>query len=108
MPDYRAAIIGCGRMAHAHARGYLAQPDVTLVACADPLLEARQRFAAEFTIPRTYSSLEELLEADAPDILSICTPHPLHAPLTIAAAQAGARAILCEKPLALTFPMLMP
>ncbi len=104
MPDssYRAAIIGCGRMAHGHARAWNADPRAELVACADLFPEAAAGFAAEFGIPATYTDYREMLETERPDVISICTHHQLHAPMTIDAARLAAlRAILCEKPIAL-------
>lgn len=41
-----------------------------------------------------------MLDAEQPDIVSVCTWHPLHAEMTIAAAARHPRAILCEKPMA--------
>ena len=104
MARYRAAIIGCGRIAHGHARGYRAQPDVDLVACADIAPEALQRFADEFGIPGRHLSLEEMLDRERPDVVSVCTHEPLHAPVVLAAAKYQPRGILCEKPIALTLP----
>lgn len=99
---FRAAIIGCGNMARGHARAYNADPRVELVACADISDEAASRFADEFGIPQRYADYHEMLTREQPDVVSICTHHPLHAPMTIATAQlAHPRAILCEKPIAL-------
>jgi predicted dehydrogenase len=99
---YKAAIVGCGNMARGHARAYLADPRVDLVACADIFDDAARRFAGDFGIPHTYTDYLEMLERERPDVISICTHHPLHAPMTIAAAQAThLAAILCEKPIAI-------
>ena len=101
-PGFRAAIIGCGRMASGHARAYLADPRVELVACADIADEAASRFAGEFGIPATYADYREMLQRERPDVVSICTHHQLHAPMTIETARIAApKAILCEKPIAL-------
>ena len=104
MPRYRAAIIGCGRIAHGHAQGYRAQPDVDLIACADISPEALQRFGDEFGIAARYLALDEMLERERPDIVSVCTHEPLHAAVVLAAAKYAPRGILCEKPIALTLP----
>jgi predicted dehydrogenase len=40
-----------------------------------------------------------MLEAERPDLVSVCTWHRWHAPQTLAAAEYGPRAILCEKPM---------
>jgi predicted dehydrogenase len=89
-------------MAHGHARGYLADPRCELVACADVSTDAASGFADVFRIPRQYGDYAEMLETERPDIVSICTHHHLHAPMTIDTATiAKPRAILCEKPIAL-------
>ena len=97
---YRAAIVGCGDIGHAHAEGFRASPDVELVAVVDPIEPARHQFQAEYGVSAAYPSVEELFAAAAPDIVSVCVWHRLHAPITIAAAEAGAQAVICEKPMA--------
>jgi predicted dehydrogenase len=98
----KAAIIGCGRMAHGHARAYTEEGRTRLVACADILQEAADGFGDTFDIPHRYTDYREMLERERPDVISICTHHPLHAPMTIDAARlARPKAILCEKPIAL-------
>lgn len=99
---FRAAIIGCGRMAHGHANAYLADSRAALVACADISGETARGFAGEFGIPRWYEDYREMLAVERPDIVSICTHHQFHASMTIETASiAPPRAILCEKPIAL-------
>ncbi|MGH2558378.1 MAG: Gfo/Idh/MocA family protein, partial [Thermomicrobiales bacterium] len=99
---FRAAVIGCGRIAYAHARAYAAEPRVELVACADIDEDTAYRFADEFGIAGRYGDYREVLEHEQPEIVSICTHHHLHAPMTIATARlARPKAILCEKPIAL-------
>lgn len=101
-PAYRAAIIGCGRMAHGHARAYLDDPRTELVACADIFAEAADSFGNEFGISKRFTDFGEMLDAVKPDVVSICTHHQLHAPMTIETAnRAQPKAILCEKPIAL-------
>ena len=97
---YRAAIIGCGDIGHAHAQGYVANPDVELRAVVDPVEAARAQFQAEYGVPEAYPSMEEMVATGRPDMLSVCVWHRLHAPMTIAAAQAGVPAVICEKPMA--------
>ncbi|MEW6359475.1 MAG: Gfo/Idh/MocA family oxidoreductase [Planctomycetota bacterium] len=45
-----------------------------------------------------YASILEMLDAERPDIVSVCSPHYLHAEHARAALHAGAN-VLCEKPL---------
>jgi predicted dehydrogenase len=97
---YRAGIIGCGSIAAAHAQGYRGVPGIELIAAADPVERARRELAARFSIPRVYADAEEMLRAEALDLVSICLWHPLHAQVTELAARYRPRAILCEKPMA--------
>ncbi len=111
MTQFRVGIIGCGRpwksegasgfgMANFHAQGYTASPDTTITALADINLENAQAFQAAHGGERIYRDYHEMLAQEQLDIVSICTwPHH-HAPMVIAAAEAGVKAIHCEKPVA--------
>lgn len=48
------------------------------------------------------TSTEELLADDDVEVVVICSPHHVHAKQVIAACRAGKKAILCEKPLAMS------
>ena len=97
---YTAAIVGCGSIGNAHMDGYRLNDNVAVVAVADPLLVAREEYMEKYDIPQGYPTVEEMLEKAQPDIVSVCTWHPLHPAPTIAAAQAGVKAVICEKPMA--------
>jgi len=111
MTEFRVGMIGCGRpwksagasgfgMAHYHAQGYAASPDTTITALADINLENARAFQAVHGGERIYTDYHEMLAQEQLDIVSICTwPHH-HAPMVIAAAEAGVKAIHCEKPMA--------
>ena len=100
MAAYTAAVIGCGDIAHAHMAGSLDNDNVEVIAVADPVETARQQFIGEYGIPQAYASVEEMLAARVPDLVSVCTWHLLHAEHTVAAARAGAKGVICEKPMA--------
>ena len=99
--QYKAAIIGCGSIGHAHMEGYNLVDEVEVVAVADPVAAARARYVEQYSITQQYESVEEMLENARPDIVSVCTWHLLHPAPTIAAAQAGVKAVICEKPMAI-------
>jgi len=52
---------------------------------------------------RIYTDYREMLARENLDIVSICTWPHLHAEMVIAAAEAGVKAIHCEKPMAPTY-----
>ena len=99
---YRAAVIGCGGMGVCHARAYKQVEHVELVAAVDPLAAARDQFRQTVGVPQVFATTEELLAAVQPDLVSVCTWHPLHPAPTVAAARAGVKGIICEKPMAIS------
>jgi len=94
------AIIGCGRIFRCHAVSVERHPDARLAAVADIKPEALEAARAEFPGVDTYTDYNEMLERPDIDAVSICLPHHLHAPATIACARAK-KHVLCEKPIAL-------
>jgi predicted dehydrogenase len=101
MTTARAAIIGFGGMGKRHLAA-CRMAGVDVVAIADPQATALEQAKAQAPSARLYDSAEQLLteEVGRVDLVSIVTNGPSHAPLTIQAARAGARNILCEKPMA--------
>jgi 1,5-anhydro-D-fructose reductase (1,5-anhydro-D-mannitol-forming) len=77
------------------------QADSRVVAVLSAQKERGERFAEENGIPRAYDSLEALLGDPEVDVAYVSTTNELHKEQTLAAAAAG-KAVLCEKPLALT------
>ncbi len=102
MADYRVGIIGCGRIARFHVQGYQQVPQVKVVTGAEPEPTIREGFGHEFGLSALYADYREMLDKERPEIVSICTWPPLHAEMAIAAAEAGAKAIICEKPMAVS------
>jgi len=97
---YTAAIVGCGSIGHAHAEGYQIA-GVELVAIADPQPVARQQYMHEYGALQEFATVEEMLQKAQPDLVSVCTWHLLHPAPTIAAAAAGIKGVICEKPMAI-------
>lgn len=100
----RAAIVACGGIARAHAAAYRRDPRVELVACAEIMPDRLTAFADQFDIPGRYADYREMMERERPAVVSICSHHNLHAPMTVEVAGYRPQAILCEKPIALTLP----
>ncbi len=114
MSKFRIGFIGNGRpwksegatgfgMNHAHAKSYKAHPEVLLAATCD-IVEPRARlFQSEYGIDQTFTDYKEMLKKAQLDIVSIATWPHLHCEMVLAAAEAGVKAIHCEKPIALTW-----
>ncbi len=95
--------IGILSFAHGHAYSYasalVAHPNVTLVGIADADTERGQKTAQTFGT--TYFDTSKLLE-QALDAVIVTSENVYHRALVEQAADAGVRAILCEKPIATT------
>lgn len=99
LKTYRAVLAGTGSIADAHVRAVEATKGrVKLVAAAD-LDEGRVRaFTERHRIAEAFTDYATMLRATSPDLVIIATPPGQHAPMSIAAMEAGAWA-WCEKPL---------
>ncbi len=91
-------LIGAGWIGSFHAETLASRlPNARLVAVADPVPGAAERFSA----PRAYRDPLELIADPSIEAVAICSPAASHADLVVAAAQAG-KHVFCEKPMALT------
>jgi predicted dehydrogenase len=98
--SYRVGIIGCGGMGRSHASAWTQREDTTVVAAMDISIESAQRLAEEYGVAATYTDYEEMLAKEDLDIVSIPTWQGARPAPTVAAAKAGVKAILGEKPIA--------
>ncbi|MBX3015255.1 MAG: Gfo/Idh/MocA family oxidoreductase [Caldilineaceae bacterium] len=114
MAPYKVGFIGCGRpwksegatgfgMSHAHAIGYKTSPDCVITALADISEENAKAFQEAHGGERIYTDYHEMLAKEELDIVSISTWPHLHAQMVVDAAEAGVKAIHCEKPMATTY-----
>lgn len=113
MDTLRVGIIGCGRpwqsegstgfgMSRDHAKGYLAA-GCRLAALADVNRDNAEAFQRDLGGDAIYLDYHEMLEKERPDVVSVCTWIGLHEEMVIACAEAGVRAVHCEKPIAPTW-----
>src|SRR5207245_3475972 len=102
MRKFCVGVIGGGGISSAHLSAYRALAgDCELIAVCDAREAAARARAAEFQVPDVHTDYRRMLADDRIQVVSICTPHFLHAPLSIAAARAG-KHVICEKPMAMT------
>src|SRR5689334_22582928 len=75
---FKAAIIGCGKIADAHAAQIQRIKDCEIVAdCDREELMAKQLFE-RFPVKHYFDNLEQLLEKSKPDVVHVTTPPASH------------------------------
>lgn len=99
----KAAIIGLGRMGLRHV-AVARELGLEVVGAADPRTDARASAGAQFGLAdeALFEDAESMLARTRPDCVVVASTAPAHARLTCAAVEAGARMILCEKPMAVS------
>ena len=117
-PVFKAAVIGLGFIGAGdqvsgdalgqqvadldgtHAGALSENPYVALVAGSSRDAGRRERFVERLGVENVYENWRAMLASEELDIVSVATHSPFHAEITIACAEAGVRAVLCEKPIA--------
>lgn len=89
-------ILGAGGIARTMAATVAEMNDTKVLAIGSRTLSKAQDFAAEFDIPTSYGSYEELAADDRLDLIYIATPHSRHFEDCMICIQNG-RNVLCEK-----------
>ena len=91
-----------GGAGHGLHRAFQANPDVRMVALADPVAEGRAELTAMCEAERSYADYRDMLDRERPDIVVIARHwyDDGRVDEMLAAIQAGARGLYVEKPLA--------
>lgn len=95
----RVGVIGCGVIAPAHVESYQRLDGVEVVWACDKVEEKAAALAERYGVPKVGPDYRAILANGDVDAVSICTDHASHAPVAIAALEAG-KHVLCEKALA--------
>ncbi len=95
---YTVAIVGCGVIGSRLADAFTAHDDTTVWGACDLIEERVQSFADEYDCA-AYTDHEELVAADAVDIVYVGVPPVAHHDVVAAAVEAN-KAVICEKPMA--------
>lgn len=101
--DIRVAVVGYGssfNMGRQHLEE-MARQGMVPTAVVDLSPEQLEIARKDFPGIETYTSLSEMLEKSKTHLVTLITPHNLHAEQAIACLEAG-RHVVCEKPLAIT------
>lgn len=95
----RAVVVGCGAIGPVHAQMLYECQGAQLLGVCDIVGERTQNLAAEYHC-KTYDSYAQVLADPEVDVVHICTPHYLHAPMAREAARHGKHLVI-EKPFAM-------
>jgi len=108
---YKVAVVGTGRVGAlwetdpptglSHAGAFFVQPDCALVAGANRRRDRLEEFGRRFGVRGLYEDYDEMLRTEQPEIVCVATHPGSHAAIVDSAVRNGARAIFCEKPMAL-------
>ncbi len=104
MRKLRAGIVGCGGIANGkHLPAMKRNGHFEIVAFCDLIEERAQKAKEEYGTPdaKVFTDYQELLKEDL-DAVYVLTPNNAHAPVSIAAMEAG-KHVMCEKPMAKTY-----
>lgn len=97
----RVAVLGVGRIGRIHARSLATQtPNAELAVVVDAVEATARDVAAELRVDRWTTDAATVISDQSIDAVVIASSTDTHAPLIIAAAEAG-KDIFCEKPIAL-------
>ncbi len=95
--DTHIGIVGCGNILSAYVRGLRTLPTMHVLGCAD-VDQERASQAAEAHGIKEFSSVDELLDDDAVDVVVNITPPVAHAAVSKAAVSRG-KHVYSEKPI---------
>ncbi|RQW64745.1 inositol 2-dehydrogenase [Vibrio viridaestus] len=94
---YKVALLGAGRIAHVHATHITAHPDTELYSVSDMVESSAKELAGKYGAK--VLSVQDAINSPDVDIVLVATSTDTHAEFTVMAAQAGKKAVFCEKPI---------
>lgn len=97
----KVGVIGLGGISRTHMPGWYASEHAEVVAGSDIVPSVLETWGQTHGITRLSTDPAELFNDPDIDIIDVCTPNMYHAPLVVAALEAG-KHVICEKPLAPT------
>jgi dTDP-4-amino-4,6-dideoxygalactose transaminase/predicted dehydrogenase len=95
------AIAGAGRISPTHIDGYFETGYCHPIAVFDPNISALGELMGRYELVQGFIDPNLMFESAKPQIVSICTWPQAHLDVVKQAVDAGAKGVLCEKPLTL-------
>lgn len=98
---FKVGVIGTGAISRTHMPGWAASRHAEVVAGSDVSAQGLTDWGKTFAISKLSADAADIITDPDIDIIDVCTPNMHHAPVVIAALEAG-KHVMCEKPLAPT------
>lgn len=98
----KVGMIGAGAIADDHCRSINAYNGAEVAAIAEIHTERRDAIQEKYKIARSYTKWQDLVADKDLDAVAIALPNALHAPVSIAALNAG-KHVMLDKPFALNY-----
>lgn len=100
MKKLKVGVVGCGLISKLrHIPSYKRIKNVELIAVCDLNEQLAKETSDEFKIPKYYTDTSKMFAEEDLDIVDICVPPQIHAPIAIDAMKSGSHVIM-EKPMA--------
>ncbi len=101
MKELSVGVIGTGFIGPVHIQAIRRMPYVKVTALAEADDETARQKAEMLGVGRYYGNYEAMLAEGDIDVVHVCSPNNLHAPMAKKALLAG-KHVVCEKPLAIS------
>jgi len=102
MDKVRIGVIGNGIIGESHISGYRNVPGCEVVAICDINETRLNEIGDRYNIKRRFTHIGKMLQEADIDAVDVCLHNNMHAPVTIAALEAG-KHVYCEKPMSGTY-----
>ena len=99
MRKTRFGIVGTGRISDWVLKGAVMEPRFEAAAVCSRSMEKAESFAANHSIPKTFTDIDEMASDPSIDAIYIGTPNHTHHDIAIRCMNMG-KHVICEKPLA--------
>ncbi len=96
-PRRRVAVVGAGFFSQFHLEGWAEMSDAELVGLCDADAIKAEALAQRFGVPRTFTSVPQMLDSVRPDLVDVVTPPASHAQV-LGAVLSRHLPVICQKP----------
>lgn len=97
----RVGIVGAGWPGVKHAEGYKGAGGFQVAAVADLIPSRRKALLQQYPGAAEFADAQAVIEDKSIEVVSVCLPNHLHAPVVLAALKSG-KHVVCETPPALS------